>query len=236
MAIESLRNHYVICGYGRVGRRVGRELRASGRPYVVVDFNPEVLEAARARNDHVIEGNGTRDEDLLAAGIERAAGLVASSDSDVDNLYITITARALNPRLLIAARASEEHAAEKLLRAGADRVVQPYTSAGKELANLVLKPQVAAFLDLVTTSAGPEFRFEEIVAEPDSSGANKPIGTLPVPDDGAMIVAISRSDGSFDTTPGPQAVAAPGDVIIGVGTPDELKVLEDLFASKQAVG
>ena len=136
LAIEGLRDHYIICGYGRVGRRVGSELRSAGREYVVVDFNEEVLAEARARSDHVVEGNGTRDEDLLAAGVERATGLVASSDSDVDNLYITITARALKPGLLIVARASDEHAAEKLRRAGADRVVQPYSTAGKEIANL----------------------------------------------------------------------------------------------------
>ncbi len=162
-AIERLRDHYIICGYGRVGRRVAQELRQAGRDYVVIDFNEEVLAEARARSDHVVEGSGTRDEDLAAAGIERAAGLVASSDSDVDNLYITITARTLKPDMLIVARASEEHAAQKLRRAGADRVVQPYSTAGKELANLVLKPQVTTFLELVSTGGGLDFRFEEIV-------------------------------------------------------------------------
>jgi voltage-gated potassium channel len=235
LAIERLRDHYVICGYGRVGRRVGSELRTAGREYVVVDFNQEVLAEARARDDHVVEGNGTRDEDLIAAGIERAAGLVASSDSDVDNLYITITARALKPSLLIVARASDEHAAEKLRRAGADRVVQPYSTAGKELANLVLKPQVAMFLDLVSTGAGPDFRFEEILVAERSAGCGKAIGDLSLPEGGAMIVAIRRHDGIFDATPGPAAVVETGDILIGVGTPDELAVLERLFAPDEAV-
>jgi voltage-gated potassium channel len=234
MAIERLRDHYIICGYGRVGRRVGAELRAAGRPYVVLDFNPDVLEEARERQDYVIEGNGTRDDDLIAAGVEHAHGLVAASDSDVDNLYITISARALNPELLIVARASEEHAADKMRRAGAHRVVQPYSTAGKELANLVLKPEVATFLD-VSTSGGPGFRFEEIVVAPESPWAGRTIGALPLPEGGAMIIALRRSDGSFDATPGPDAVVEASDVVIGVGTPDELDVLEELFTPREAV-
>jgi voltage-gated potassium channel len=234
-AIERLRDHYIICGYGRVGRRVGSELRQAGRDYVVVDFNEEVLAEARARNDHVVEGNGTRDEDLVAAGIERAAGLVASSDSDVDNLYITITARTLRPDMLIVARASDEHAAQKLRRAGADRVVQPYSTAGKELANLVLKPQVATFLELVSTSGGPDFRFEEILVADGSEGCGRAIRDLPIPESGAMIVAVRRHDGVFDATPGPDAVIEAGDVLIGVGTPEELAVLERLFTPGGAV-
>ena len=228
-AIERLRNHFIICGYGRVGRRVGSELREAGREYVVVDFNPTVLSEARARHDHVVEGNGTNDDDLLAAGIEHAAGLAAASDSDVDNLYITITARTLRPDLLIVARASEEHAAEKMRRAGANRVVQPYSTAGKELANLVLKPQVATFLELVSTSGGPDFRFEEVLVAEGSEGCGRPIRDLSIPEDGAMIVAVRRHDGTFDATPGPSAVVEAGDILIGVGTPDELAVLERLF-------
>ncbi len=234
-AIEELRDHFIICGYGRVGRRVGAELRESGREYVVVDFNAAVLAEARGRNDHVIEGSGTRDDDLIAAGIERAAGLVASSDSDVDNLYMTITARALKPELLIVARASDEHAAEKLRRAGADRVVQPYSTAGKELANLVLKPQVAVFLDLVSTGAGPDFRFEEILVTDGSMGCGKRIGELPLPKDGAVIVAVRRHGGTFEATPGPDAAVAAGDILIGVGTADQLAVLESLFTPERAV-
>lgn len=234
-AIERLRDHYIICGYGRVGRRVAQELRQAGRDYVVIDFNEEVLAEARARSDHVVEGSGTRDEDLAAAGIERAAGLVASSDSDVDNLYITITARTLKPDMLIVARASEEHAAQKLRRAGADRVVQPYSTAGKELANLVLKPQVTTFLELVSTGGGLDFRFEEIVVAERSEGCGRAIRELPIPEGGAMIVAVRRHDGTFDATPGPDAVIEAGDVLIGVGTPEELAVLERLFTPGEAV-
>ena len=129
--IERISDHYIVCGFGRVGRQVDGEFRAAGVQFVVLDFNPEVLEIAREQNVPFIEGSGTKDEDLEAAGLARARGLVACSDSDVDNLYITVSARAARPDIQIVARASTEDAATKMLRAGADRVVQPYaTRAG----------------------------------------------------------------------------------------------------------
>src|SRR5919197_1089905 len=123
-AIDRLQDHYIICGYGRVGRRIAEEFREAGVPYVVLDFNPDALEAAREHGDHFIEGNGTEDEDLAAAGLARARGLVASSDDDADNLYIALSARNARPDLLIVARASDADAAKKLRVAGADRVVE----------------------------------------------------------------------------------------------------------------
>ena len=149
-AIDRLEDHYIICGYGRVGRRVAHEFRDAAVPYVVLDFNENALEAAREDGALFIQGNGTDDEDLEATGLAKAKGLVASSDSDVDNLYITLSARAERPDLFIVARASDADVAEKLRRAGADRVVQPYSAAGKEMAALVLKPQVSAFIETVT--------------------------------------------------------------------------------------
>ena len=139
--IDQLRDHYIICGYGRVGRRVAKEFRDAGVQYVVLDFNQDAIEYAKERSDLFVEGNGTNDEDLEETGLARAKGLVASSDSDVDNLYITLSARTARPDLLIVARASEEDVAEKLRRAGADRIVLPYSTAGKEIAALVLRPQ-----------------------------------------------------------------------------------------------
>jgi voltage-gated potassium channel len=236
-AIERLRDHYIICGYGRVGRRIAEEFREAGVDYVVVDFNEEAIEAAREHGDHFIEGSGTEDEDLEAAGLERARGLVASSDSDPDNLYITLSSRSRRPDLLIVARASDEDAAKKLRLAGADRVVQPYSTAGKEMAKLVLRPQVAAFLDIVSTTAGaPEFRFEEIEVTSTCAQAGRSIGELRVREQtGAMIVALRKRDGSFDTTPTPEARLDVGDVMIAVGTPEELRALEELFAPQEAV-
>ena len=228
--IERLSDHYIICGYGRVGRRVAAEFREAGNDYVVLDFSESAIAAARERGDRFVEGTGTEDEDLVEAGLERARGLVASSDSDADNLYITLSARAARPDLLIVARASDEDAARKLRLAGADRVVQPYSTAGKEMAKLVLRPQVAAFLDIVSTSGGPELRFEEIEVAETCEQAGKSIRDVRVRQEtGAMIVALRKRDGTFDTTPTPDATLDAGDVMIAAGTPDELRRLEELF-------
>ena len=129
--IERLSDHYIICGYGRVGRQVAAEFDDAGVRYVVLDFNPDVIEIAREQNVPFIEGSGTKDEDLEPAGLVRARGVIASSDSDVDNLYIVVSARSERPDLMIVARASTEDAGQKMRRAGADRVVQPYTAAGR---------------------------------------------------------------------------------------------------------
>jgi voltage-gated potassium channel len=234
--IEHLDEHYIICGYGRVGRNVAAEFREAGIEYVVLDFSKDALEAAQAAGDLFVEGTGTEDEDLREAGLDRARGLVASSDSDSDNLYITLSARAARPNLLIVARASDEDAAKKLRLAGADRVVQPYSTAGKEMAKLVLRPQVAAFLDIVSTSGGPELRFEEIEVTETCERAGRSIRDLRIREvTGAMIVALRKRDGTFDTTPDPEATLDVGDIMIAAGTPDELRRLEELFAPREAV-
>ncbi len=234
--IENLRDHTIICGYGRVGRRVGSELRASAKPYVVVDVNADALAAAAADGSLVVDGDGTEDADLRRAGIERARGLVASADSDEINLFITLSAKALCPTLLVVARASDDSAAKKLRLAGADRVVQPYSSTGLQMANLIAKPQVAAFLDVVTTVGGAEFNLEEIEVPASCQAAGSSIRKLRVRDQtGAIIVALRKHDGTFDTTPSPDALLEAGDVLIGVGTNEELRKLEELFAPEELV-
>jgi voltage-gated potassium channel len=234
--IQGLRDHYIICGYGRVGRRVGREFREAGVRYVVLDSTSDSKHHASEDKVPYVEGTGTQDEDLVSVGLEHAKGLVASSDSDVDNLYIVVSARAERSDLFIVARASTEDAARKMWRAGADRVVQPYTSAGQEMAKLVLRPQVAAFLDIVTSVGGPDLQMEEIELTHASENAGKTIRELRIGrETGALIVALRKPDGTFDTTPSADAALEPGDVIIAVGTAAELKSLEDLFQSREAV-
>ena len=229
--IEGMRDHFVICGYGRVGRRVAEEFRAAGVPYVVLDFSEEAIAAAKEHGDVLIAGNATRDEDLGHAGVERARGLVAASDSDADNLYIVLSARSMRPELQIVARASDDDAAKKLRLAGADRVVLPYATAGRTMANLVLRPQVTAFLDAVTTATGPDLHLAEIEVHRTCAQAGKTIRDIRVRHEtGAIIIALRKRDGSFDTTPEPDVAIEPGDVIVGVGTTEELQRLEDLFA------
>jgi voltage-gated potassium channel len=161
---------------------------------------------------------------------------VASSDSDSDNLYITLSARSAHPDLLIVARAADADAAKKLRLAGADRVVQPYSTAGKEMAKLVLKPQVAAFLDLVSATGGADLRFEEIEVTTASGQTGQSVKELDVRGQtGALIIALRKRDGTFDTTPDPDAIVEDGDVMICVGTQAELLLLEELFAPQRAV-
>ena len=234
--IEQLRDHYIICGYGRVGRRVANEFRDAGVHYVVLDFNEDAIEYAKERGDLYVVGNGTNDADLESTGLSRAKGLVASSDSDVDNLYITLSARTARPDLLIVARASASDVAEKLRRAGADRIVQPYATAGKEMAALVLKPQVAAFLEAVTGTGGGDLQYEEIEVTEASGRSGKSIRALRIRHEtGAVIVALRKTDGTFDSTPDPEVVLEAGDVIIAAGSANELRALEELFAPRETV-
>ena len=235
-AIERLRDHFIICGYGRVGRRVAAEFAANDVRFVVLDFSEDAIVEAEEAGVLFIEGNGVEDEDLEQAGLERARGLVASSDSDADNLYITLSARAARPELWIVARASDEDAMRKLKLAGADRVVMPYATAGRVMANLVLKPQVTAFLDTVMTAEGDDFRLEEIEVTETCARAGRTLRDLRVREEtGAMIVAVRKPDGRFDTTPDPGELIEAGDVLIGVGTAEEIRRLEDFFAPREAV-
>ncbi len=231
-AIERLTDHYIICGYGRVGQRVAEEFRAAEARYVVLDVSEVAVAAAKEHGDLFVHGDATDDDDLARAGLGRARGIVVASDSDADNLYITLSARSARPNIQIVARASDEDAEKKLKLAGADRVVLPYSAAGRTMANLVLKPQVTAFLDTVTTAAGPDLHLAEIEVSPDCENAGRTIREMRVRHDtGAVIVALRKRDGTFDATPEPEAVVEQGDVIVGVGTTEELRRLEDLFAT-----
>jgi voltage-gated potassium channel len=234
--IQELKDHFIICGFGRVGRRAAEEFSASGQPFVVLDFNPDALAEARDRDVLYIEGRGAEDEQLTKAGIEYAKGLLASADSDSENVYITLSARARRPDLTIVARASDAEAERKLTLAGADRVVQPYSAAGTEMAKLALKPQVAAFLEMVSSHAGPDLRFEEIEVRRESARAGQSIRDMRIrKETGAVVVAVRKADGSFDTTPSPDSRFEEGDVLIAIGTEPELRALEDLFAPRETV-
>jgi voltage-gated potassium channel len=228
--IDELTDHFIICGYGRVGRRAAEEFTASGQPFVVLDFSPDALAEAKQRGVLFLEGRGAEDEDLVRAGIDRARGLLASADSDAENLYITLSARSRRPELTIVARASDAEAERKLALAGANRVVQPYSNAGTEMAKLALKPQVAAFLELVSSHTGPDLRFEEIEVSTGCPQAGRTIRELAIRrKTGAVVIALRRTDGSFEVTPNPDQRIEAGDVVIAIGTEPELRALEDVF-------
>jgi voltage-gated potassium channel len=228
--IDELRDHIIVCGYGRVGRRAGDELRQAGVAYVVLDFGEEALEHAREENLLFVDGSGSEDEDLVKAGIDRARGILVASDDDGDNLYITLSVKARRPDVIVIARGSSEEAERKLKLAGADRVVTPYTTAGRVMAQLMIKPQVSSFVNAMTSSEAPDLSFEEIEVTSSSGAAGQTIGELNISSEtGANIVAVRKLGGALELRPTKDTMLAEFDVIVGLGSPAEIKKLEEMF-------
>jgi voltage-gated potassium channel len=220
--VDALTDHYLVCGFGRVGRQVVRGLRAAGAKYVVIDSNPESIEVAAAEGIPYLEGDASGEQLLRQAGIERARALIACVDSDAENVFITLTARELRPDLTVVARASGEESEQKLRRAGAQRVISPYKSSGSEMARLALHPQVAGVVDVA-----PEYRMEEIEVTPGCSGAGQPLADVA---GSAIVAALRKADGDFVPQPAGDIVLQPGDVLIAMGTSSTMDRLEALFA------
>ncbi|HZU20484.1 MAG TPA: TrkA family potassium uptake protein [Gaiellaceae bacterium] len=234
--IDELRDHIIVCGYGRVGRRATEEFRSAGVPYVILDSSEDAIEAARENDDLFIHGDGADDADLERAGIDRARGLIVASDDDADNLYITLSAKVRRPDLTVIARASSEDAERKLKLAGADRVVTPYTTAGRVMANLMIKPQVTAFVNVLTSARETSLSFEEIEVKSTCGAVGLTIGQLDVArQTGAYIVAIRKRGGDLEVRPTKETRLEEGDVIVGIGAPDEIRRLERMFEPREAV-
>ncbi len=221
-AIDSLTDHVIICGFGRVGRQAAADLRAARARYVVIDPHHENLDEARGVGVRLIEGNATVDDVLVQAGVARAKTLIAAVDSDAENVFITLSARQLNPDLSIIARASDRDTEPKLLLAGANRVISPYRSSGSEMARWALTPQVSGTLDVA-----PEYRLEEIEVDPGSAADGATIVDVR---GAAIIVAVRRPDGSFLTQPPGGTGLAAGDVILAMGAVATMERLEGAFA------
>jgi voltage-gated potassium channel len=233
--IDDLRNHIIVCGYGRVGRRAGEELREAGVPYVVLDFSEEALEHAREDDVLFVDGSGSEDEDLVKAGLDRARGIIVASDDDGDNLYIALSAKARRPDVIVIARGSSEEAERKLKLAGADRVVTPYTTAGRVMAQLMIKPQVTSFVNAMTSSEAPDLNFEEIEVTSSSGAAGLTIGALNISSQtGANIVAVRKLGGALELRPTKETLLEESDVIVGLGSPAEIKKLEEMFEPRVA--
>jgi len=218
--IEGLRGHYVVCGYGRVGSMVARELVNDGQKVVVIDVGEESLRRAEADGYPVVHGDGASEDVLVAAGVERAKGLVSAIDSDAHNVYVTLSARALNPGLFIVARAGAANVIDKLLQAGADQAVSPYVMAGRRIANLTLRPAVVEFIDAALTRDHLAFGMEEVIAEPDGPLAGQTVGSLR--SQGALTMAILRAAGGYEPNPSDDRVVGAGEHLIVSGTTEVL--------------
>lgn len=221
--IDRLSGHVVLCGLGQVGRAIFSEMVRAGRQVVVVDrkeMEPDLV-------SHSVVGEATDDDVLMAAGLERAATLVLALDADVDNLYVALTARSMCPGLFIVARANESSAGPKLRQAGVDRVVNPHEIGGSRMAALVLQPEVADFLDVVMRDEQLEVRLAELPLTAGSAFAGRPLSACEISESTGSTVIAVRRDGRFVTNPSYQFVLGAGDVLIALGTEEQLAQIKE---------
>jgi voltage-gated potassium channel len=231
--IGSLTDHYIICGAGRVGRAVARELARKPAPFVVIENKPE--KAQRFASEFLtIVGDATHEATLREAHIDRAIGLVAATTTDATNVYIVLTARGINPNLKILARASEDEAERHLLTAGADSVVSPYTFAGHRIAHSFLRPNVLDLIDVAMVQQGQlGLEIEEILITPDSPMAGKTIATSKLRQDlGLIVLGIKRGTAPIRYNPKSEDLIEANDRIIVMGEPSGLRRLEEIAAAR----
>jgi len=233
--IDKLKDHYIICGYGRVGRGAAAELQHAGVPFVVVDINPERVEPAMLAGMLAVAADSTRDETLRQVGIERARGLVAALSTDADNLFVLLSAKGLNPKIYVATRAAEEGAEEKMRRAGADAVFAPYSITGHRLAQSMLRPHVVQFLDFTTGDIGEDINIEQVRVSSKSEVVTKTIREMQLRRNvGVIVMAIRRSDGHMIFNPPADTAVEAGDFLIVMGKRGDLSALESLLQDPRA--
>ena len=232
--IEQLKDHYILCGCGAVGREIVMEFTKAQVPFVAVEKTPEVAEIPRDLDILFVQGDATDEEVLEMAGIHRAKGLIAALRQDPENVFVTLTARQLNPGLQIVARASEKGTESKLLRAGADRVISPFEIAGRRMASTVLQPNVVNFLDIITHGSGLNLRLEEIHLAPASELVGKSLRESDLGrTTGAVIIGVQDHRGQPRITPASNVSLSglalqEGDILIVLGNEEQLGQLEQM--------
>lgn len=226
-----MHDHYIVCGFGRVGENVAQELDKSGSSFVVVESDPESAAKSISAGFLTLQGDATSASVLEEAGVRQARGLVSALHTDADNLLVTLTARSVSPDLFIVTRSVYPESVEKLRFAGANRIISPYAMSGRRMANLLLSPAVSDFLDIVAHGGPLEFRLSELRVQPGSRLAGKTIGDSTVKArTGAMILAV-RKEGErrmFNTNPDGDTFLEAGDLLIAMGTGDQLDALTAL--------
>ena len=236
--IDSLNEHYILCGFGRTGRQIALEFKAEGIPFITIDSRIEQVEEAQTLGCVALQGDATLDETLLKAGIERSICLVAALPSDAENLYTVLSAKTLNPKIRAIARASTEEALQKLQRAGADAVVSPYITGGRRMASAALRPQVMDFVDGILTGADRSFYMEEFLLNPQTC----PIVGQTLREaklrsqTGALVLAIRRADGNLIAGPDGDTPLLPGDSLICMGTPEQIRQLNRILGPLRSHG
>lgn len=216
--LDALHDHFVICGFGRVGRAAADDFAREGVPFAVIDPADQL----DVKDINHVVGDATDESALRAAGIERARALLCAVDSDAVNVYLTLTARALNPGLVVVARSSSTESVQILERAGADRVVSPYSLSGRRMAFLSLRPSVVDFIDSVTIAPG--LRLEEIIVAPNSWLAGKALREVGGAQPGVRVLAVKRAEsGELVASPSAELVLLAGDLAVVLGPADALE-------------
>jgi len=225
--IDQMRGHFIVCGFGRVGRGAAQELRAAGASLLIVDRREDRVEWAIHNGYLAVLGDSTRDETLKEAGIDRAAGLIAALATDADNLFAVISAKTLNPKLRVAARAAEEEAERKMRQVGADAVFAPYTRTGSQLAQSLLKPHVRQFLDFATSHLGLNVSIEQVEVLAGCDLAGRSLAELRLGSEMKVIVlGIRRASGEMIFSPSAETQVEEHDFLIVMGETEPLRRLE----------
>jgi voltage-gated potassium channel len=226
--IDALSDHFILCGYGRIGSIIARELQRQKVPFVVVDRDPEQVRSASEQGILVLEADASHEDVLVRAGINRARGLIAAVGTDAENVYAILTARVLRPDLLIVGRAEAEDSVLKLERAGADKVISPYRTGAVQIAQAALRPAVVDFFELAISSESLELAMEQvkIAAGSKLAGVTLLDGSLRQKF-GVVVVGIQRAAGNMEFNPAPDAVIGGGDTLVVLGRPGNLKMLEE---------
>jgi voltage-gated potassium channel len=225
---KKMKGHYILCGYGRMGRVIASHLKEAKASFVVVDANEDIVEPLREAGTPVISGDATADHVLEQAGIANAKGLVSVLATDALNVFVALTARQLNPDLFILTRANNEDAVPKLYRAGASKVVNPYDSAGSRIAEMLLRPVVYDFMQIFST-AGQKISIEEIGVQPGSVIAGKALRDSDIRrHTNAIIVAIKSHEQTMRFNPSGEEIVNAGDVLVAIAEQHELNALADM--------
>ena len=220
--LDQLRDHFIICGYGRIGTQIAIEFEEHKVRYAVVEQTPEALERLQNEDRLHIAGDASSEEILKQAGIERARGLISAVDSDERSVYITLAARALNPGLFIISRAGRPDSARRLELAGANRVISPYRMAGHRMAELAVHPALVDVLDTLH-HGGSEIGVEEVLVGQSTTALGKTLDGAGLLDAaGAKVLALRRRDGTLHANPGGELLLEEGDLVIALGTESQL--------------
>jgi voltage-gated potassium channel len=230
--LEDIRDHFILCGYGRIGSMIADELVQQKVPFVIIERSPERVQQVLQRGWLAVAADASREEVLERVGIHRARGLIAAVGTDAENVYTVLTARVVRPDLFIVARVESDDAEPKLRRAGADRVISPYHIGAAHMAQTALRPAVVDFMQLATSSGHLDLSMEQVGIQEGSSLVGQTIVDAGIRQKyGVIVVAIRRADGSMDFNPSPESVIRAGDELVVLGRPQSVKALGERVAA-----